>query len=47
MVVGNLHLVGILAFPTEDDAPLFVDTDGMKSGELSSQKLQVVAGRLP
>lgn len=43
MVVGDLHIVGILPFPTEDDAPLFVDTYGMDPGELAFQKLQAVA----
>jgi hypothetical protein len=44
MVVGDLHLVGVLSFPTEDDPPLFVDTDGMESGKLAFQKLQAVRG---
>lgn len=46
MVVGDLNMVSVLPFPSEDDAPLFVDTDGMESGELAFQKLQVVAWRL-
>jgi hypothetical protein len=46
MIVGDLHVVGVLAFPLEDDAPLFVDADGMESGEIAFQKLQVIAGRL-
>ena len=47
MVVGDLHVAGVLPFPSEDDAPLFVDTDGMESGELAFHKLQAVAGGLP
>jgi len=43
MVIGDLHMVGILSFPAEDDAPLFIDADGMESGELAFQKLQAVA----
>ena len=46
MVVGDLNIVSVLPFPSEDDAPLFVDTDGMESGQLTFQKLQVVAWRL-
>jgi len=43
MVVGDLHIVGVLPFPSEDDSPLFVDTYGMESGKLAFQKLQAVA----
>ena len=46
VVVGDLHVVGIFPFPSENDAPLFVDSNGMKSGELALQKLQVVTGWL-
>lgn len=46
MVVGDLNMVSVLPFPLEGDAPLFVDADGMESGELAFQKLQVVAWRL-
>lgn len=46
MVVGDLNMVSVLPFPSEDDAPLFVDTDGMESGELAFQKLHVVTWRL-
>jgi hypothetical protein len=45
-LAGDLNMVGVLPFPAEDDAPLLVDTDGMKSGELALQKLQVIAWRL-
>jgi len=43
MVAGDLHLVGILPFPSEDNAPLLVDTDGMVSSEPAFQRLQAVA----
>jgi hypothetical protein len=46
MVVDDLHVAGVLPFPSEDDSPLFVDADGMESSEVAFQKLQVVAGRL-
>ena len=46
MVVGDLNIVSVLPFPSEDDAPLVVYTDGMESGELAFQKFQMVAWRL-
>ena len=46
MVVGDFNIVSVLPFPSEDDAPLFVYTDGMESGELAFQKFQMVAWRL-
>ena len=33
VVVGDFHVVGISVFPTEGDAPLFVNSDGVESFE--------------
>jgi hypothetical protein len=46
MIVGDSYIAVVLTFPLEDDAPLFVDADGMESGELALKKLQVIAGRM-
>ena len=43
MVIGDLNFAGVCSFPLEDNAPLFVDADRMESGELTFQKLQMVA----
>ena len=47
MVVGDFHIVSILTFPTENDAPLVVDPDGIKSFQNSTQKLKTVPGWIP
>ena len=46
MVVGDLNMVSVLPFPSEDDAPLFVDTDGMESGELAFQRKAAIRFRM-
>jgi len=43
MVVCDFHVVGVSVFPTEDDAPLFVDADGVESFEVSGEGFKVVA----
>ena len=45
MVVDNLDLLGVGAGPTEADAPWVVDSDGMLSAAISSERLQTIAGR--
>ena len=46
MVVGDLRVASVFAFPAEDDAPLLVDANGMESGEIAFQHFQTIAGRL-
>lgn len=43
VVVCDLHVVGVSVFPTEGDAPLFVDADGVESFEVSGEGFEVVA----
>ena len=38
----GLTVLGVLPLPSEDDPPLFVDSDGMESGEFAFQSLQDV-----
>ena len=46
MVVGDLNMVSVLPFPSEDDAPLFVDADGMESGALAFQRKAAILIRM-
>ena len=43
VVVCDFHVVGVCVFPTENDAPLFVDADGVESFEVSGEGFEVVA----
>jgi hypothetical protein len=45
MVVGDFHIVGVLALPAEHDAPLVVDSDGMQAFHVTAQGLQAVPRR--
>jgi hypothetical protein len=45
MVVGDFHIVGVLALPAEHDAPLVVDSDGMQAFHATAQRLQAVPRR--
>ena len=45
MIVGDLHVIGITVVPSETDAPLVVDPDGVLTGPVSIQRVQSVARR--
>lgn len=45
MVVNNLDLLGVGAGPTEANAPLVIDPDGVLSTAISFERLQMVARR--
>src|ERR1700727_772004 len=45
VVVGDLDVLGSLGRPTEADAPLLVDPDGVLSRAVFRQRFEVVAGR--
>ena len=40
MIVGDLHVIGLSVVPSETDAPLFVDPDGVLAGSVSFQRVQ-------
>jgi len=44
MVIRDADFGRPLIGPTEDDAPLLVDPNGMKSGEVAFQCLEAIAG---
>jgi hypothetical protein len=44
VVVGDLHVVGISAVPSETDTPLVVDRDAVLPGPITSQLLQPIPG---
>ena len=44
MVVSDFYIMGVLAFPAEDDAPLVVDPDGMKTLQGPAQAFKAVSG---
>ena len=46
MVIGDFHFACVICLPTENNAPLVVDTNGMVSGEISSQEFQTVSRRI-
>ena len=43
VVIGDFHVVGVSVFPTECNAPLFVDADGVESFEVSGEGFEIVA----
>lgn len=45
MVIDDLNVIGIAAFPDEADAPLLVDPDAVLSFAVMMQRLQVVGRR--
>lgn len=45
MVVDYLRVSGIATFPSEQDAPLVVDSDGVTSRKLALERFQPIAGR--
>ena len=46
VVVSDFHCGGVVSFPTEDDAPLIVEADGLESAEVSAQGFQTVSWRI-
>jgi hypothetical protein len=46
MVVGDHHIVGIISFPSKNDAPLIVDPNGIEAMQFSAQDFQMVSGRI-
>lgn len=45
MVVNYLHLFGATVFPDEDDTPLLIDSDAVKSFQVSRKRFKPVARR--
>jgi hypothetical protein len=45
VVIDDLDLLGVLAGPTEADAPLVIDADGVLATAIALQGLQPVAWR--
>ena len=47
MVVGDLHVFSARSLPSEDDAPLVINSYCMISGQIAAQQMEVVARRHP
>jgi len=47
MVVDDLHGIGVTGVPLEDQTPLIVDPNRMKSFPPSLQRFEAIAGRHP
>ncbi len=45
MIIDDADLGGSEVGPTEDDAPLVVDADGMKTDEITAERLETVSRR--
>jgi hypothetical protein len=46
MVIGDFHFGGAACFPTEDDAPLLVDADGMEAVQVPAERFKAVSWRI-
>ena len=46
MVVDDVDVGWAVGRPTEDDAPLVVDADGVETAHAALQRLETVAGRV-
>lgn len=45
MVIGNRNFRRAFRRPLEQNAPLVVDADGVKAGQVAAQLFQLIAGR--
>jgi len=45
MVVGDAHIMRVAAAPTEDESPLGVDSNAVKTAKIPSQSFEAVSGR--
>jgi hypothetical protein len=44
VVIGDFYLVCVGAVPSEDDTPLLIDSNGVKTGKISSKCFEAIAG---
>lgn len=44
MVVANGHIGGAVIGPAEDDAPLGIDSDGVRTGKVALEGFEAIAG---
>lgn len=45
MIVGNLHVIGVMIFPGEANPIFVVDPDGVLAGSLTHQSVKLVSRR--
>ena len=45
MIVHDGHLGRSISGPSENDAPLVIDPDGVKARQIAPERFQAVAGR--